>query len=300
MTFDKKHNLLYREEFWGMKPIEKEKDDILKTYANNINKFKDYCSKRKIGLYLLIVPRQSDYFDFDMPDKKKYTENPADEVIEYIKTNTKLKTIYPTHQMAEANKETPVFFKTDHHWTKKGAYVGYREAIKEIQKDYKDVKLLDENSLEKYSDKRVSEWWDQKFNRGQTFRQMKLPKLYAKKVLDTPYIYYKNPEFQNLEKIDSEYIINERDVQFKYSKGAKERIMVVGDSFGCNFFEFLPYSFRESLYIYNNPRGFTFKNYKPIIEKYKPDIILILFYTPNIPRFLDLYPNKYSKNLISA
>ncbi len=295
VTFDKKHNLLYREfNFWGMKPIITEKENVLKTYADNMNRLQSYCNKNNMGLYVLIIPRQADYFDFKMPDKRKYMENPADEVIDYIDANTDIKVIYPKEEMAEANKISPVYFKTDHHWTKKGAYTGYSVLIKEIRKNYPNVKPLDENKLEKYYDKRVSEWWDKDMNPGQTFKQMKLPKFFAKKILDTPYIYYKNPEFKYLERINSEFLESPHDVHFRYPKGAKEKIFVVGDSFGCNFFEFMPYSFNESLYIYDNPRGFVFENYKPIIEEYKPDIMVLLFYTPNLPRFLDLYPNKYS------
>lgn len=295
VTFDKKHNLLYREfNFWGMKPIKKNKEEILKTHAENFNKLQNYCKKKGIGLYVLIVPRACDYFDFDIPDKRKNMANPADEVIDYIKANTDVKIIYPKDEMKEANKTTPVFFKTDHHWTKKGAYTSYSALIKEVRKDYPDVKILDENELEKYYDKRVAEWWDQKFNQGQTFKQMRLPKFYAKRVLDTPYLYYKNPEFKNLQKTDTKYLKHSRDVQFHYPKGAKEKVLVVGDSFGCQFFEFMPYSFQDSLYIYNNPRGLEMKNYEPIIEDYKPDVLVLLFYTPNIPKFLDLYPNKYA------
>lgn len=300
VTFDKKHNLLYREfNFWGMKPIDGNKEEILQTYVTNLNKLQDYCNKNNIGLYFLIVPRACDYFDFDMTDKRKYTANPADEVIDYIKTNTDLKIIYPKKEMAEANKITPVFFKTDHHWTKKGAYTGYSVLIKEIQKNYPDVNMLDEGKLEKYYDKRVSEWWNKKLNRGQTYKQMQLPKIYAKRVLDTPYLYYKNPESSNLKQMDTKYIVTSQDVQFYYPYGAKERLLVVGDSFGCNFFEFVPYSFKESLYLYNNPRGLIFEKYKPIIEDYKPDILVLLFYTPNVPKFLDLFPNKYAKFSVS-
>lgn len=301
VTFDKKHNLLYREfNFWGMKPITKNKEDILKTHAINIGKLQEYCNNNNIGLYLLIVPRACDYFDFDMPDKRKYTTNPADEVIDYIKANTNVKIVYPKKEMEEANKVSPVFFKTDHHWTKKGAYTGYSSLIKEIKKEYPDVDLLDENKLEKYYDKRVSEWWNKKLNQGQTFKQMRLPKFYAKRILDTPYLYYKNPEFKNLEQLNTKYIKTKQDVQFKYSYGAKERVLVIGDSFGCNLFEFMPYSFNESLYLYNNPRGLIFEKYKPIIEEYKPDLLVLLFYTPNIPKFLDLYPNKYAKGAKSG
>jgi len=293
ITFDKKHNLLYREfNFWGMNPLEENKDEILKLYAKNLNKFNKYCNNNKIALYVLLVPRQADFFDFEMADKRKNEPNPADEVIDYLIKNTNTKIIYPTEEMQLANKETPVYFKTDHHWTKKGAYVGYNSLIKEIQKDFPSVPILEEKSLKKYYDKRVSEWWDRKFNTGQTYKQIGLPKFYAKRVLDTKYVYYKNPYKKNLKQVQSKYAEIEHDVQFYYPNGANKNILVIGDSFGCNLFEFLPYSFKNSLYLYNNPRGFKFKNYKDTIENYKPDILVLLFYTPNIPKFAKLYSEK--------
>jgi hypothetical protein len=80
--------------------------------------------------------------------------------------------------------------------------------------------MLDEGKLEKYYDKRVSEWWNKKLNRGQTYKQMQLPKIYAKRVLDTPYLYYKNPESSNLKQMDTKYIVTSQDVQFYYPYGA--------------------------------------------------------------------------------
>lgn len=292
-TFDKKHNLIYREfNFWGMAPIKKQKAKTLKLYANNLNRFEKYCDENGIALYVLLVPRQADFFDFDMADKRKRESNPADEVIDYLNRNTKTPMIYPIEEMQEANKETPVYFKTDHHWTKKGAYIGYRALMAEVQKDFPSIPVLDETSLEKYYNKKVSEWWNQEFNNGQTYKQMGLPKFYAKRVLDTNYLYYKNPYKKNLKQVKSKFVSKRHDVQFYYPNGAKENILVIGDSFGCNLFEFMPYSFQNSLYLYNNPRGFKFKNYKDTIENYKPDILVLLFYTPNIPKFADLYSDK--------
>lgn len=296
ITFDKKHNLLYRDyNFWGMHPIQENKDNELRLYAKNLNKFQDYCDKNNIALYVLFVPRAADFFDFDMADKRKRESNPADEVIDYLNRNTKTPVIYPIEEMQEANKETPVYFKTDHHWTKKGAYVGYRVLIKEIQKDFHNVPLLEENTLDKYYDKRVSEWWNRELNFGQTWKQMKLPMFFAKHVLDVDYTYYKNPYKKNLKEVRSKYTEFKHDVQLYYPYGAKQKILVIGDSFGCNLFEFLPYSFKNSIYLYNNPRGFKFKNYKNTIEGYRPNIIVFVFYTPNINKFADLYSNKQNE-----
>ena len=129
---------------------------------------------------------------------------------------------------------------------------------------------------------------------------MGLPKWYSKKVLDTPYLYYKNPNKDKLKAIpDSTFKEYKRDDEFFFPNGINKKLLIIGDSFGCNFLEFAPYSFKHTLYLYNNPRGFYFENYKPVIEKYKPNIIVLLFYTPNVPKFINLYPNKYRKVEVS-
>ena len=119
IIYNKKYNLIYRDNFWGMELIEGDKKDILNTYVNNINRFKKYCDKENIKPYILIIPRQYNFFNIDISDVRKNSPDPAEKVIEHLKKNTNVKILYPKEEMAIANKTTPVFFKTDHHWTKR-------------------------------------------------------------------------------------------------------------------------------------------------------------------------------------
>ncbi len=293
ITYNKKYNLVYRNyNFWGMNDLGRNKAKKIEIIKENLNKISKICKDRSIKLYILIVPRQCDYFEID--DNRKNIQNPADEVVDYLINNTGLKILYPKKEMTKANKETPVFFKTDHHWTKKGAYVGYNVIVNEIQKDFPDVPLLAEKDMTTYYDKRVREWWDQIFNEGQSYKHSGLPKFYAKKVLDTPYLYYNNPLKKDLVILDSEYKQYKHDEAFYYKNGSRKKLLVIGDSFGCNLFEFMPYSFENSIYLYNNPRKFDFEKYYSVLDGYKPDILVLLFYTPNIPKFIQLFPNEYN------
>lgn len=301
LTLYKKKNLMYTESFWGLAPINKEnKVKIFKKYLENIKYLQAYCQKHNIKIYLLIVPRQCDFFDYKMHDNRKYHPDPANELIEYLKNNTNLEIVYPKALLDEANKQTPVFFKTDHHWTKKGAYVSYAELIKRIQKTYPDIPLLEEKNLIKYYDKRVSYSLNQKLFQGQTYIGMSLPDRYINKILDTKYLYYKNSNKKYL--TYSDYNISGFDKRYDealyYPYGADKKVMVIGNSFSRNLMEFLPYSFKKTIRFYDNQRGLHFNLYENAITQFKPDIIIINCETRYLFNLLNI--TKLKRGLINA
>ena len=254
-------------------------------------------------MYILIIPRKGDFFDFPIYNKKTIPPDEAEKVINYLNKNTRTNIIYPKEEMKEANKETPVFFKTDHHWTRKGGYVGYYELMKEIKKDFPNVPILEESTFGKYYDNRVSQCWNSKFHNGQTFNNLGLPKKYAKKILDTPYLYYKNPNKDKLQTDVKFAPIPEiglvqsqnQDNQFYYPDGLDKKVMVLANSFAGQLVEFLPYSFKYTVRYYDNYRHMYFETYKDSIEAYKPDILIINMHTVYTDGLLNLYPNKFRK-----
>ena len=299
VTIYKKHNLFYSTSAFGLSNSNKNTDDVLKTYVKNVNELQQYCDKNNIKLYILVVPRKLDFFDYKIADKEYYIPDNAIKVMDYLKKNTKTKIIYPINEMKEANKETPVYFKTDHHWTKKGAYVGYLELMKEIKKDFPDVPILKESSLEKYYDKKVQAHWNKKFFNGSTFKKSTLPNKYAKKILDTKYLYYKNPNKDKLQTnvkiapIPKKGKSKDQDNQFYYPYGLDKKVVVIGNSFVGNLIEFLPYSFKYTARYYDNNRHMHFETYEEVFNEYKPDIFVINVNTHYLFSLLNLYPNKY-------
>ena len=299
ITYYKKGDLLYRKNYWGLNVIgpkeEKYKNRILRTDAKNLNHFKKYCDKNNIKLYLLIVPRQAEFFDYELKERLVNKKDRGLKVIKYLKKNTNIKIIYPLEEMKQANNDTPVYFKTDHHWTKKGAYVGYSALMSSIKQDFPNVKILQESSLIPYYDTRVLQLWKGEFHNGQGYRDLLLPNSYSKKILNTKYLYYKNPYEKSLKEGNFSNLKKDRyDAEFYYPDGYPAKVMLIADSFGSNLCDFLPYSFKHMLYLYNNRRKFQFDEYKYAIEKYKPNIIVIEFFTHNLNMFLNLYPNQYS------
>ena len=293
----KQYNIVTDSAYFGITSKSQYKDSDKFIYAENLQKFSDYCDKNNIKLYVLIVPRRSEFFDYKLFDTNVIESDKAEDVIEYIRENTNVKLVFPKSAMLEANKQTPVFYKTDHHWTKKGSYIGYYELMKEIKKDFPYVKILEEKSFTPYYDKRVKYWWNSKFSDGQGLEHLKLPKFINKKILDTDYLYYKNPESSKLQtdKFTNMEGLCGYDEEFYYPDGSNLRTMLIANSFGRNLVEFLPYSFKHTIRFYDNYRHLKFETYKPFITEYKPDIVVLNFSTIYMPVLLKMYDKNEEK-----
>ncbi|MBR2526668.1 hypothetical protein IKE67_09410 [bacterium] len=290
-------NVLCEGSFYGY--TDNVNDDELLQYSVNLNKLNLYCKNHNIKLYLLIVPRLSDFFNCKYVDKIKIEPDVTEKIIESIRHNSDIKIIYPKNALLQANKITPVFYKLNPHWTKTGAYVGYYELIKIIQKDFPQVKILDKNILIPYYNKRISVYFGNKNFYEGPLSYFKIPKEQKEKLLDVTYTYYKNPYsadliYGNLSNIS---IFNKNhaiDEEFYYKDGANFRVMLIANSFGRDLVEYLPYSFKHTIRLYDNYRGMKFSEYESAINEYKPNIIIISFQSSYINHLLNLYPNKYS------
>ena len=298
----KKYNYIYIDSSRGLSKIKsKEKQNILKTYAYNVNKLEEYCKKNNIKLYIMIVPRRFDYFDYKI--FKKINPDITDDVMAYLMKHTKTNIIYPKKAMSAANEYTPVYFKTDHHWTKKGAYAGYYELLHSyIVKDFPDVPILNENSLDIFYDRRVKSSFKEDFEIGETLEKLHLPKFYQNKILDKYYLYYINPNKENLHIVNNLLpdtdidIENEKIYEFYYPYGADKKVMLIGNSFIYNFLDFLPYSFKYTIGLYDNKRKMHMSEYNDYIKMYKPDVLILMFHSYNTSRLLNLYENKYNND----
>ena len=98
-------------------------NDDLFNKVNVINEFKEYNSNLKINF--MLVPTATSILDDKLP---KYS--PVDDEIEYIKQvenniSEDIKFI-KVYDKLKGYKDEYIYFKTDHHWTVDGAYIGYK------------------------------------------------------------------------------------------------------------------------------------------------------------------------------
>ncbi len=291
-VFDKKNHVIYKYTFFGMTSVQKKTPYDTKLIVNNIIQLNEYCKEKNIKLYFLIVPRQSDFVKYNVPNRMyKNIPDSAIKIINRLIKTTDVKIIYPYKEMMETNKETPVYFKTDHHWTKKGAYIGYKNLLQVISRDFPGIKIIKENELRQSTNKMVKATPKSSFNSGAMARNESFPEFYMKRILDTDYIYYQYIKLRDLktEKKSNLPGFNSRtDIIYKYADGYDKKALLIGDSFTGNLSDFLPFSFKELLSLSDNYRHMNFNEYKDIIETYKPDIIIICMRTASLPVFLNL------------
>ena len=291
-VYIKKHNFFYASGDFGLYPDAKYQEIEKELYVNNLNKLNEYYIKNNIKLYLLIAPRRIDFFNYKIPYNTRIINEYGNKIITLLKEKTNVNIIYPIQEMQKENEYNLMYYKTDHHWTKKGAYIGYRELMKEIKKDFPNVTILQEDNLIKYYDNNVSESLNQTQHLGQSYINLALPLFLNKKILDTQYLYYKNPQNNFLKMYNYKYttIYNDKiDNEFYYEKGLNKKVILIGNSFVGNLLEFLPYSFKYTLHLDDNDRLMNFSIYKKAIEEFKPDIIIINTNTNCLHNLLRIY-----------
>ena len=271
---DEKTKILYRND--NNKPFDK-----IKYNYNELIKFNDFCKQHNIKLYILVVPSKNGIYPSGKTNKLELT-NPK-EFIKYIKTSN-LNIIYPYNELLKAKENDYVFYKTEHHWTEYGAFIGYSELMKVVKKDFPNIRVCQESDYD-YSYNNLIRASD--FNRNYTYGSTGnvLGIRNKKKYHRVKYKYYTNKNHNELIKQNIIDIPLHKEMEFYYPNGADLRVILLGTSQNENLVEFIPYTFKYVKRIRNNnvkelknSESFKImKYYKRELLEYKPDIIIFCF-----------------------
>ncbi len=290
--WDKKTNWMFAKNRLNPEPLTQQQIDEISAALNGFNAF---CKDNNIKLYVLISPRSENVYVQYTYLGKDYLDSYGD-LIEKIRQNTKLPIIYPFNELIEASKKDYVFFKTDHHWTDFGAYIGYKTLIKEIKKDFPEIKEVDINDFNISQNNLARYEFDRKeYKEGSTYKALNIPDRYKKKILDTLYNYFTHKDYKLLKTdiIDTPAL---KAKYYKYPKGTNLKTLLIGSSVNENLTETIPYSFKDLHFIrINGPRNIPeedeyklIKIYGKNIINYKPDILIICIQAHTIYSLKDL------------
>ncbi|MBQ2984344.1 MAG: hypothetical protein IJD57_06080 [Candidatus Gastranaerophilales bacterium] len=263
----------------------------------NIFKFQTWCKNNNIKLYLLITPQKSDIY---LTEANYYnSRNTLSDNIEFfnkLNEEDKISVIFPYDEMVSALKDNYMYFKTDHHWTDDGAFVGYKSLIKEMKKNYPSLEPLKSKDFNIFYNKKIRADFDRKFLFGWTSNLIGLSLSQKEKYHNIDYRYYKHKDLKNLkQKVIS--IPYHRNKIFSYDGGFDKRVILLGTSQSDNLAEFIAFTFKNVKRIRNNavkkvPVKDEFKimkYYEKEILEYKPDILIFCVTYYNINRFKDLF-----------
>lgn len=289
--WNKRTNWMY----WPSKFKQYDLDDEA-TYIYSMKKLKDFSNNNKIDLYVMVVPNKCSLYYTEMNPSLTVTNEPdvAKKLIKTIKNTTNIDIIYPYDSLKNNFDEDLLYYKADHHWTHKGSFISYNLLLREIIKNHPNIKPTQENDyIITYNN----------YKEGDN-SQYKLLKINNEKVFDTKYKMYSH---KNSKTIKSKKVIlskNPNIVKFHYIyKNApnKQKVMVVGDSFGLNLTMFLSYTFKEVEELFASiPNGYEYENFnmqhfESEIKKFKPDILIFCLHESGINHLNYLYRKDYKK-----
>ena len=164
-----------------------------------------------------------------------------------------------------------------------GAFIGYKELMKAIKKDFPDLTILKENDYDIYYSNMVRAEFNRVFWEG---HYCKLLNLTVKDCpLNTDYKYYKHKKEEYLKvTIDD---LDNKDFYASYAPN-KQKVMIIGNSFTENISYFLASSFENVLKRRcNNMYGDDLK-----LSRWKEEIV-----SKNIDILIILVESYYSSHL---
>jgi len=234
-------------------------DQELDQLEHNLESAQRAMEKKNIKIYFTIAPNKHTMYNEFLPVKKYKDETKMQQLTKRLKKNKAVNFInlYPT--LKKNKPKNLLYYKNDSHWNFYGAYIAYRQIMKTIKKDFKNLSFLQEKDLLlKNSIKR---------NGGNTrMLGIKIPetvneyrvKKYKSKVLDKQL-----PVPKDYDRVPNRY-------ERRYAcKGKKLDVLFFQDSFGNFVRPFMRENFAHLTCLV------TYKYDNAIIEREKPDIIVI-------------------------
>ena len=272
---------------YEIKHVVNTKNDWRKEYNSTFKSLKrltDLCSQNDIDLFIIILPYSAEVYNEKLNGIKlgKYSGCHR-EIIEKLSKELNLKIIYPFEKLCQAKEKGLVYYKTDHHWSKLGGYIGYRAVIEEMSKKYKDLKPVEEDQYEIIPDILDTETYYSQLYLGKKYKNA-----YPHDAFYPKYI-YKNAsdisgDWEDIFKGKNQTLITNKN-------GYCKKLFLFGDSYIRNYYCFFTHTFYET-FCYYKPKQI----YMPDIEKtmldYKPDIAVMNIYAYNFSSIKFWYREK--------
>ncbi len=259
--------------------IYREDKSALNMYVKTLNKYAKTMPK-SVNIYSMLIPTQ---IEFECPKTGDSQKKTIDAV--YKAEDERIKTIN-VYDSLKKNTDDYIYFRTDHHWTQRGAYLGYCELAKKAGFDSVKLSDLQEDSrkgflgylynqandpdMKKYAD--TIEW----FTRTENFTVSAHDKDENGKYIDYETKMYNIPADEAKPKYsvfmggDHSYLKMTSDI-----KNGKT-ICVIKDSYGNAMLPLLTNSYETVIAV--DPRSYDGK-VSELVKKEKVDDLLILNYT---------------------
>ncbi|WP_125154324.1 DHHW family protein [Clostridium rectalis] len=258
-----------------MENFKKPSEDNLKKVINSINSFGKLFPK--VNKYFMLIPNSTKILEEKLPANAPVD----DELIYYNKfkdsldKNINFIDIYDTLQ---ARKNEYIYFKTDHHWTSKGAFYSYKELISSMGITPHESSYFNINRV-------TDEFYGSLYSKS-GYKNI-LPdsiELYIPKTKSNYKVWYKDTEktsnslynMENLNKKDKYTIfLNGNHSLIKINTNTKnhKKLLILKDSYANSLIPFLAGHYKE-IYVVDL-RYYTDNLYNLINDNHIKDMIFV-------------------------
>jgi len=169
-----------------------------------------------------------------------------------------------------------LFFKTNTHWNDLGAFYGYKNLMKSIKREFKNIKSVSLNEVD--IETKIS--WKEDLTNLLDIRVKEIKELYR----------VKNPKSQKIKSrltIPDDYKRKPETFERRYKSNSNGlKVLIFRDSFSTAMEKYLAESFGETIFIMSSIID------KDLIQKEKPDIVIHEIIERNIDVLLNFdFPN---------
>ena len=229
-----------------------------------------FCSKdwwlatKNISYYVAVAPNKLTIYDSKISIRKSTNKTKRQQTVDFF--NDLDAPIIDLTESILPKKEEELYYKNDSHWNELGAYYAYVQLMNVIQEDYPEIKIL---SPSEFNIEEKNETPHDLTRMLQTQRTEVSPKL----VLIDP----KGTQVESQLCIPDYYMqgVNAYESRFKSDVNSL-KVLLLGDSFGMHWRNFLKESFGEVIFVRHN-------RFDPdLILSVQPDIVINEFVERNI------------------
>ena len=247
---------------------ESEKKALYDTYQN----FSKFVRKNGAKPYMLISPNKMKvYGEYNTRFLNK--KDGMEDVYDYFRSKGGFNFRYPLKELLEAKKTDYVFYKTDHHWTHLGAYIGYSLLMDDIKKDFPTLKKM---SLNDYNIENVKFTHNSVWNRelkgddGCSYNRLSLK---DKKFFDVKYKDFSTDRYV----FSNGFSDNINYVQVDSPSAPQKKILIIGNSFSDTAPLIWAGTSSSVRWISANQFGAIRKDWlQKALDAYRPDIVVII------------------------
>jgi hypothetical protein len=239
---------------------------------------KHYLEKRGCKLYVMIIPvKPVIYPEFLPAEIFRLTYNSLGERLQkYLDVHCSVKTVNLYKAFTQNKSPRNLYCKLDNHWNHEGAFLAANEALSRIREDHPNLEPLSRDSFE--ISKSV-------INGGNTLAMLGNLNVFT----DTSYSFKRKNGHLSFPAEEAGYHDDRFAYKDEYEQVRETKdtglpvLLIISDSFGENIFDFLSEDFRKTVKIWDN---WEYKLNEDIVEKEKPDAMLLMIYEKNLPLFL--------------